>query len=96
VLVTGTSISTVFRGSARRRRTVSGGRGVAQTAIHHREERARKRPIGLRDPGRADRRDEHYPEDDDFEPTVAIAEEPERARSPSPRTSTGARGGDRA
>ena len=44
VIVTGTSISSIFRGAGRGlRRAVLGGRGVAETAILHREERRRKK-----------------------------------------------------
>jgi DNA segregation ATPase FtsK/SpoIIIE, S-DNA-T family len=83
MLVTGTSISTVFRGIGRGvRHTFVGSRDAAQTAIQHREAR------------RGDKRGEKtygfetqagptdvmsaYPEDDDLEPTIAVAaDEPE-------------------
>jgi S-DNA-T family DNA segregation ATPase FtsK/SpoIIIE len=78
MLVTGTSISTVFRGIGRGvRHTFVGSRDVAQTAIQHREAR------------RSDKRSEKtygfetqagptdvmsaYPEDDEMEPTIAVA-----------------------
>ena len=77
MLVTGTSISTVFRGLGRGvRHTVLGGRDIAQTAIQQRgERRSEKTPsafetqVGPTDVMSA------YPEDDDFEPTVALAED---------------------
>ena len=73
MLVTGTSISTVFRGLGRALRHVFlGGRDIAQTAIQHREQRRDERP-GLET--RAGPTDvmSTYPENDEFEPTVAIA-----------------------
>jgi S-DNA-T family DNA segregation ATPase FtsK/SpoIIIE len=79
MLVTGTSISTVFRGLGRGvRHTVAGGRGIAQTAIHHREERrAEKTSSAFETQAGPTDVMSTYPEDDDFEPTVAIAEDPE-------------------
>ncbi|MGC1852439.1 MAG: DNA translocase FtsK [Solirubrobacterales bacterium] len=77
MLVTGTSISTVFRGLGRGvRHTVSGGRDVARTAIQHREDRRTEKASAFET--QADPTDvmSAYPEDDDFEPTVAIAEDP--------------------
>ncbi|HKB49893.1 MAG TPA: DNA translocase FtsK [Solirubrobacterales bacterium] len=76
MLVTGTSISTVFRGLGRGvRHTFVGGRDIAQTAIQQREERrGEKTPAFETQAGPTDVMST-YPEDDDFEPTVAIAEE---------------------
>jgi DNA segregation ATPase FtsK/SpoIIIE, S-DNA-T family len=79
MLVTGTSISTVFRGIGRGlRHTFSGGRGLAQTAIQHREERrADKTSSALEtQAGPTDVMSAYPEEDDEFEPTVAIAEDP--------------------
>ncbi len=76
MLVTGTSISTVFRGVGRgARHTVRGGRDIAQTAIQHREERRGEKTSSAfeTEAGPTDVMSA-YPEDDDFEPTVAIAE----------------------
>jgi S-DNA-T family DNA segregation ATPase FtsK/SpoIIIE len=81
MLVTGTSISTVFRGIGRGvRHTLLGGRSAAQTAIHHREARRGERPSADLET-RAAPTDvmSTYPESDDFEPTVAIAEDPHEA-----------------
>ncbi len=76
MLVTGTSISTVFRGVGRGvRHTVAGGRGVAQTAIQHREERRSERASAFETQAGPTDVMSTYPEDDDFEPTVAIAED---------------------
>jgi DNA segregation ATPase FtsK/SpoIIIE, S-DNA-T family len=78
MLVTGTSISTVFRGLGRGvRHTFAGGRDIAQTAIQHREERraGKPSPVFETQAGPTDVMST-YPEDDDFEPTVAIAEDP--------------------
>jgi DNA segregation ATPase FtsK/SpoIIIE, S-DNA-T family len=77
MLVTGTSISTVLRGVGRGvHRTFAGGRGLAQTAIQHRDERRAER-ISSAFETKAGPTDvmSAYPEDDDFEPTVAIAED---------------------
>src|SRR5262245_10097632 len=85
MLVTGTSISTVFRGLGRGvRHTVRGSRDVAQTAIQHREARRDQRPASDFET-RAAPTDvmSTYPENDDFEPTVAVAEDlPEEADEP--------------
>jgi S-DNA-T family DNA segregation ATPase FtsK/SpoIIIE len=81
MLVTGTSISTVFRGIGRAvRRVFVGGRDVTQTAIRHREARREEKDRGrtYAFETRANPTDvmSSYPEDDDLEPTVAIAEDP--------------------
>ena len=81
LLVTGTSISTLFRGIGRGlRRVFLGSRGVAQTAVQHRRDRlgekgqektfAFETQAGPTDVMSA------YPEEDDVEPTVALVEEP--------------------
>lgn len=76
MLVTGTSISTVFRGVGRGvRHTVAGGRGMAQTAIQNREERRSERAGAFETQAGPTDVMSTYPEDDDFEPTVAIAED---------------------
>jgi DNA segregation ATPase FtsK/SpoIIIE, S-DNA-T family len=75
MLVTGTSISTVFRGFGRAlRRVFLGSRDIAQTAIQHREQRREEKTsfetrAGVTDVMSA------YPEDDELEPTVAIGED---------------------
>ena len=76
IIVTGTSISAIFRGVGRGiRHTVVGGRGVAQTAIQHREQRREERIHSLET--RAGPTDvmNSYPDEDDLEPTIAIAED---------------------
>jgi DNA segregation ATPase FtsK/SpoIIIE, S-DNA-T family len=75
MLVTGTSISTVFRGIGRGvRHTVVGGRDIAQTAIQHREQRrGEKSPTAFETEAAPTDVMSTYPEDDEFEPTVAIA-----------------------
>jgi S-DNA-T family DNA segregation ATPase FtsK/SpoIIIE len=76
MLVTGTSISTVFRGVGRGvRHTFAGGRGIAQTAMQHREERRNEKGTGFETQAGPTDVMSTYPEDDDFEPTVAIAED---------------------
>jgi len=75
MLVTGTSISTVFRGFGRGvRHTFVGGRDVAQTAIQHRAERRGERSSSLETQAGPTDVMSAYPETDEFEPTVAIAE----------------------
>ncbi len=72
VLVTGTSIGTILRGFGRGvRGAVRGGRGMAETVVMSREDRGR---TGDELETRAAPTDvmSAYPEDDDFEPTVAI------------------------
>jgi S-DNA-T family DNA segregation ATPase FtsK/SpoIIIE len=76
MLVTGTSVSTVFRGVGRGvRHTFVGGRDIAQTAIQHREERRGERASAFETQAGPTDVMSTYPEDDDFEPTVAIAED---------------------
>jgi S-DNA-T family DNA segregation ATPase FtsK/SpoIIIE len=84
MLVTGTSISTVFRGFGRGvRHTFAGGRGIAQTAIQHREDRrAEKTSSAFETQAGPTDVMSTYPEDDDFEPTVAIATDPEEDPDP--------------
>ena len=78
LLVTGTSISTLFRGLGRGTRTVFlGGRSVTQTAIQHRRDKREEKTYSFEtEPGPTDVMSA-YPEDDDVEPTVALAEEAE-------------------
>jgi DNA segregation ATPase FtsK/SpoIIIE, S-DNA-T family len=78
LLVTGTSISTLFRGLGRGTRTVFlGGRSVTQTAIQHRRDKREEKTYSFEtEPGPTDVMSA-YPEDDDVEPTVALAEETE-------------------
>jgi S-DNA-T family DNA segregation ATPase FtsK/SpoIIIE len=76
MLVTGTSISTVFRGVGRGvRHTFVGGRDIAQTAIQQREERRGEKASAFETQAGPTDVMSTYPEDDDFEPTVAIAED---------------------
>jgi S-DNA-T family DNA segregation ATPase FtsK/SpoIIIE len=76
MLVTGTSVSTVFRGVGRGvRHTFVGGRDIAQTAIQQREERRGEKTAAFETQAGPTDVMSTYPEDDDFEPTVAIAED---------------------
>jgi S-DNA-T family DNA segregation ATPase FtsK/SpoIIIE len=77
MLVTGTSVSTVFRGLGRGvHHTFAGGRDIAQTAIQHREDRRGERASAFDTRAAPTDVMSAYPEDDEeFEPTVAIAEE---------------------
>ena len=73
LLVTGTSISTLFRAIGRGlRRIFLGSRDVAQTAIQHREQRREEKTAETR-AGVTDVMST-YPDEDEFEPTVALAE----------------------
>jgi S-DNA-T family DNA segregation ATPase FtsK/SpoIIIE len=79
LLVTGTSISALFRAIGRGLRALFlGSRGVAQTAIQTRRDR-REEGGAFSFETLAGPTDvmSSYPEDDDVEPTVALAEEPE-------------------
>jgi DNA segregation ATPase FtsK/SpoIIIE, S-DNA-T family len=84
MLVTGTSISAVFRGLGRGvGHTFRGGRDIAQTAIQQREER-RGRPSEFETQAGPTDVMSTYPEDDEFEPTVAIAaDEPDEEAATS-------------
>jgi S-DNA-T family DNA segregation ATPase FtsK/SpoIIIE len=78
LLVTGTSISTLFKGIGRGlRRVFLGSRGVAQTAIQTRRDRqSEEKTFAFEtDPGPTDVMSA-YPEEDEVEPTVALIEEP--------------------
>jgi DNA segregation ATPase FtsK/SpoIIIE, S-DNA-T family len=77
MLVTGTSVSTVFRGFGRGvRHTARGGRDLAHTAVQHRHARREERGAAKAYPfeTQANQTDvmSDYPESDDFEPTVAM------------------------
>jgi S-DNA-T family DNA segregation ATPase FtsK/SpoIIIE len=79
LLVTGTSVSTLFRGIGRGlRRIFLGGRGAAQTAIQTRRDRqGEEKTFAFEtEPGPTDVMSA-YPEEDEVEPTVALIEEPE-------------------
>ncbi len=77
VLVTGASISSIFRGFGRGvRGVVLGGRGVAETVIRSRDQRRREKTAGDLET-RAAVTDvmSDYPDEDRFEPTVAMSGE---------------------
>jgi DNA segregation ATPase FtsK/SpoIIIE, S-DNA-T family len=78
LLVTGTSISTLFRGLGRGTRTVFlGGRNVTQTAIQHRRDKREEKTYSFEtEPGPTDVMSS-YPDEEEIEPTVALVEEPE-------------------
>lgn len=80
MLVTGTSVSAVLRGVGRGlRRVFLGGREVTQTAIRSREARREERPqdriYAFETQANPTDVMSTYPEDDDLEPTVAVAED---------------------
>ena len=71
MLVTGASVSTVVRGLGRGvHHTFAGGRGLAETAIQHRDDRRAQKALETK-AGPTDVMST-YPETDEFEPTVAI------------------------
>jgi DNA segregation ATPase FtsK/SpoIIIE, S-DNA-T family len=76
LLVTGTSISSLFKGVGRAIRTIFvGGRGVADTVARSRDARREEKTFAFEtEPGPTDVMSA-YPEEDDVEPTVALAEE---------------------
>jgi len=81
LLVTGTSISALFRGVGRGlRRVFLGSRGVAETAVQHRrerrEERSQERTFAFETQAGPTDVMSGYPEEDDVEPTIALVEEP--------------------
>jgi S-DNA-T family DNA segregation ATPase FtsK/SpoIIIE len=79
LLVTGTSVSTLFRGIGRGlRRVFLGSRGAAQTAIQTRRDRqGEEKTFAFEtEPGPTDVMSA-YPEEDEVEPTVALIEEPD-------------------
>jgi len=87
MLVTGTSISSVFRGLGRGvHRTFAGGRDIAQTAIQHREERRSEKTSAFETQAGPTDVMSTYPENDEFEPTVAIAEPPDEPQEAEPAT----------
>jgi S-DNA-T family DNA segregation ATPase FtsK/SpoIIIE len=78
LLVTGTSISTLFRGTGRGvRRIFMGSRGVAQTAIQTRRDRQEEKTFSFETQVGPTDVMSAYPEEDDVEPTVALVEEPD-------------------
>ncbi|HET7053226.1 MAG TPA: DNA translocase FtsK [Solirubrobacterales bacterium] len=86
VLLTGTSISAVVRGVGRGlRRAFLGGRDVAQTVAKSRDSRREEKTFAFEtDPGPTDVMST-YPEEDDFEATVALVED-ETDEEPEPVT----------
>jgi len=80
LLVTGTSVSALFRGIGRGlRRVFLGSRGAAQTAIQTRRDRqGEERTFAFETAGPTDVMSA-YPEEDEVEPTVALIEEPDEA-----------------
>jgi S-DNA-T family DNA segregation ATPase FtsK/SpoIIIE len=79
VIVTGASISSIVRATGRGlSRAFLGGRGVAETAILHREERRQEKSMSAAET-RAGVTDvmSTYPDEEEFEPTVALSEEDE-------------------
>jgi S-DNA-T family DNA segregation ATPase FtsK/SpoIIIE len=77
LLVTGTSISTLFRGMGRGlRRLFLGSQGVADTVIKSRDARREAKTEAFATAGATDVMSA-YPDEDEIEPTVALVEEPD-------------------
>ena len=78
LLVTGTSISTLFRGIGRGIRALFvGSRGVADTVARTREARREEKTFAFEtEPGPTDVMSA-YPDEEEMEPTVALVDEPE-------------------
>ncbi len=77
VLVTGASISAIFRGAGRGlRHLVLGSRDVAETAIRSRDERRREKTLSDQET-RAGATDvmSTYPDEEEFDPTVALVDQ---------------------
>jgi DNA segregation ATPase FtsK/SpoIIIE, S-DNA-T family len=87
LLVTGTSISTLFRGIGRGVRTVFvGSRGMADTVARSREARREEKTFAFEtEPGPTDVMSA-YPDEDEVEPTVALVEEPDETAADEPVT----------
>ena len=76
LLLTGTSISALFRGFGRGlRRVFLGGRGVAQTVVKSREAKREERTYSFETQAGETDVMSAYPEEDEFEPTVALVED---------------------
>jgi DNA segregation ATPase FtsK/SpoIIIE, S-DNA-T family len=85
LIVTGTSISSLFRAIGRGlRRVFVGGQGVAQTVAMSRRERQEEKTYAFEtQAGPTDVMSAYPEEDDDFEPTIAIAEDAEESAEPA-------------
>jgi DNA segregation ATPase FtsK/SpoIIIE, S-DNA-T family len=80
LIVTGTSISTLFRGVGRGLRTVfAGGRGVADTVARTRDARREAKADAFETQAGPTDVMSAYPDEEEMEPTVALVEEPEPA-----------------
>jgi S-DNA-T family DNA segregation ATPase FtsK/SpoIIIE len=78
LLVTGTSISTLFRGIGRGlRRIFLGSRGVAQTAIQSRRDQREEKTFAFETEAGPTDVMSAYPDEEEIEPTVALVEEPD-------------------
>jgi len=77
LIVTGTSISSLFRGIGRGlRRLFAGGHGVAQTVARSRQDRREEKTYAFEtQAGSTDVMSAYPEEDDEFEPTIAIVED---------------------
>jgi S-DNA-T family DNA segregation ATPase FtsK/SpoIIIE len=91
LIVTGTSISTLFRGIGRGvRRVFMGSRDLTQTAVQHRrdraEEKSQEKTFAFETEAAPTDVMSSYPEEDDVEPTVALVEEREEQGAEEPVT----------
>jgi DNA segregation ATPase FtsK/SpoIIIE, S-DNA-T family len=85
LIVTGTSISSLFRAIGRGlRRVFVGGHGVAQTVATSRQARREEKTYAFEtQAGPTDVMSAYPEQDDDFEPTIAIAEDAEESAEPA-------------
>src|SRR5215204_1812168 len=80
LLVTGTSISTLFRGIGRGLRAVfMGSRGMADTVVRSRDARREAKADAFATQAGPTDVMSAYPDEDEMDPTVALVEEPEEA-----------------
>jgi DNA segregation ATPase FtsK/SpoIIIE, S-DNA-T family len=87
LLVTGTSISTLFRGIGRALRTVFvGSRGMADTVARSREARREENTFAFETQAGPTDVMSAYPDEDEVEPTVALGEERDETPAEEPVT----------
>jgi S-DNA-T family DNA segregation ATPase FtsK/SpoIIIE len=83
LLVTGTSISSLFRSVGRgASRALLGGRDVTQTAIQHRRDRREEKTFAIETEAGPTDVMSAYPDEEEMEPTVVLAEDPASTEEP--------------
>jgi DNA segregation ATPase FtsK/SpoIIIE, S-DNA-T family len=82
LLLTGTSVATIFQGIGKGlRRVFLGGRGVAQTVADGRRARQEEKTYAFETQAGPTDVMSAYPDEDELEPTVAVVEEPQDAET---------------